>query len=72
MSPLLFSPGHFVVVVGYNKKEKVIYYKNPSYKEGEEKCESIVVNVAAKHTQYIHSCGGFLRMSISSVLSFTL
>ncbi len=26
--------GHFIVVCGYNMKEKVIYYKNPSFKEG--------------------------------------
>ena len=26
--------GHFIVVCGYNKKDKLIYYKNPSYREG--------------------------------------
>lgn len=25
--------GHFVVVCGYNKKDKLVYYKNPSYRE---------------------------------------
>ncbi|ELT90580.1 hypothetical protein CAPTEDRAFT_171371 [Capitella teleta] len=25
--------GHFIVVVGFNTKDKTIYYKNPSYKE---------------------------------------